>query len=91
MYDSNAGTEATDMTNPAHIPFYINVCADDGDDFNLVWNWYILFASDISGTSHTVRINEAEYHTLNEKFIPDTIARTSTSSQVQIITWEDND
>ena len=91
MYDEGAETLVTDMTNPENTPFYINACADDGADFSLVWTWHIVFNSDISSTSHTVKINEAEYHTISENFIPDTIARKSAVSQVQIITWEAND
>lgn len=90
-YGDSRIAEATDMTNPENTPFYINACADDGANFSLVWDWYILFNSNVSSASHTIKINEAKYHTLNERFIPDTIARASDVSQVQIITWEVND
>lgn len=90
-YGDSRIAETTDMTNPENTPFYINACADDGADFSLVWTWYIVFNSNISSTSHTIKINEAEYRVISENFIPNTIARASAVSQVQIITWEAND
>lgn len=63
------------------MPFYI-LDFDDGT----------FFYSLTDGT-HTVSIYKAEYVTspLDEKYIPDTIARTANLPQIQLITWEDDD
>ena len=83
VYDDDTGTEITDMTHPEDTPFYINACAEEevdepSDMPTLAWNWYILFNSNFKYTSHVIKIEAPTgvtiYHTLDERFIPDTIA-----------------
>lgn len=82
--------ETSDDSHPEDVPFLVQAYVEDdgGSGATMYHHWY--FSYPTSGT-HTIKIAEAECHTINENFIPNTIARASAVSQVQIVTWEDND
>lgn len=83
-YDEETGEDryVTDNSHPEDVPFLISHYVEsDGDDWfgggaETVY-WSITFSSD---GSHTLKIerenpDQTTYHTLDEKYIPDTIAR----------------
>ena len=76
-----------DMSNPVDLPFFITINEEEGESFDSPWGPEVtyIYVADIRFTDseeHTVEIavitgDNSTYHTLDENFIPDTIARKS--------------
>lgn len=68
-------SDIDDVSNPVNVPFYIYTATDINDEAFVE----ILYAD--PDTPHTWSLatlsDEIEYHTLNENYIPETIARTA--------------
>lgn len=77
IYDGETGEEVPDMSNPQDVPFFISTYVEDGWGGPVSESWYITYSDE---ATHTIEVVDAstkttEYHTLDEKFIPSTIAR----------------
>ena len=75
---NDSGEEVADPTHPEDVPFHVNSYAE-GDDWGGAMTEYWYFTYPDSET-HTIEIamlsdGNAVYHALDERFIPDTIAR----------------
>ncbi len=82
--------DVPDESHPADVPFCIATYADSdlgsGSWYEPVWFWYMYCADE---ESHTVKVeaesDDSVYHPLDERYIPDTIARKADVSDINHI------
>lgn len=79
--DSRLVSNIESDINPIDVPFLITATKDYGifgtGEENILWQ--ITLSNEMNSSSHTLKIDilgDVSYHTLDENFIPDTIART---------------
>lgn len=72
------GEEVPDMSNPMDVPFYISSYTDiELGFFEEIVKAYFIFPDSDTHTVIIQNVGQTEVHPLDEKFIPDTIARIS--------------
>ena len=81
-YYDDEGNEVTDMSNPMDVPFCIQSWEDDGgigffDPSRVIVEYWITYPDSEEHTVELAVMGDEVYHTLDEKFIPNTIARSS--------------
>ena len=85
-----------DMSNPIDVPFLaISGWAPIENDYGVLEEVAIVFVYYPDHNAHTIKIEkltgDTTYHTLDERFIPETIARKSDINTLELITVEDID
>ena len=89
---NDSGEEVVDTTHPEEVPFYIGSYLNDDGSWgaNVTEEWYFTYPD---SETHTIEIamftDNLSYHPLDERFIPDTIARVSDLNNVSVTAISD--